>query len=101
MRFYDPLLPQCANHAHVTRKGNPSWLSSVRSVEGAKPSTEVVVPQADSLVGGGVSLDRLDHLLHQHYYQRFFCCFVGPVDPFLGVICRRVPTVAGSLLEAQ
>ena len=58
----------------------------------------VIVPKADSLVGGGVSLDRLDRLLHQHCYQRFL---VGSVDSFLGVICRHVPTVCGSLLEAQ
>ena len=80
------------------RKGNHSWFSSVRSVEAANSSSEVVVSQADSLVGGGVSLDRLDRLLHQHCYQRFL---VGSVDSFLGVICRHVPTVCGSLLEAQ
>src|SRR5438105_15854946 len=31
----------------------------------------------------------------------FFCCFVASVDSFLQDICRHVPTVAGSLLEAQ
>src|SRR5437016_14050728 len=35
------------------RKGNHSWFSSVRSVEAANSSSEVVVSQADSLVGGG------------------------------------------------
>ena len=34
------------------------------SVQPAKPSSEVVVPKADSLVGPDVSLNRLDHLLH-------------------------------------
>ena len=32
------------------RKGNHSWFSSVRSVEAAKSSSEVVVSKADSLV---------------------------------------------------
>jgi hypothetical protein len=31
------------------------------------PPSEVAVPKADFLVGGGVSLDRLDHLLHKHH----------------------------------
>jgi len=38
-------------------------IGSVRSVQAAKSSSEVVVPKADSLVGGRVSLDLLDHLL--------------------------------------
>src|SRR6266567_708352 len=80
------------------RKGDHSRISSVRPVEAANSSSEVVVSQADSLVGGGVSVDRLDRLLHKHCYQRFL---VGSVDSFLGVICRHVPTVCGSLLEAQ
>jgi len=44
------------------------WLSSVRSVQAAKPSSEVAVPKADSLVGGGVLLDRLDRLLYKQLY---------------------------------
>ena len=75
--------------------------SSVRSVQAAKPSSEVVVPKTDSLVGGTVSLDRLDRLLHRQHYQKFFCCFVASVDPFRVVVCRHVPSVAGSVLEAQ
>jgi len=56
---------------------------------------EVVVPKADSLVGGGVSLDRLDRLLHKRHHQKFPCCFVAFVDPFRVVVCRHVPTEIG------
>src|SRR5207244_1464272 len=63
-------------------KGDHARISSVRSVEAANSSSEVVVSQADSLVGGGVSLDRLDRLLHKHHYEKFCCCFVASVDPF-------------------
>ena len=83
------------------RKGDHSWLSSVRLVQAAKPSSEVVVPKVDSLVSVGLCLDRPDPLLHQHCYQRFFCCIVGPIGSFLCVVSRHVPTVAGSFLEAQ
>jgi len=38
------------------RKGNHTWFSSVPAIEAAKPSSEVVVPKAVSLVGAGVSL---------------------------------------------
>ena len=48
----------------------------LRLVQAAKPASEVVVPKVDSLVGAGLCLDRLDPLLHQHCYQRFFCCIV-------------------------
>src|SRR6266550_2747398 len=82
-------------------KGDHSRISSVRSVEAAQSSSEVVVSQADSLVGGGVSLDRLDRLLHKHHYEKFCCCFVASVDPFRVVVCRHVPTDAGSALETQ
>ena len=68
------------------RKGNYSSASSVRSVQAAKPSSEVVVPEANSLVGARVSLDRLDHLLHKQHCEKFFCCFVSSVDSFLAVI---------------
>src|SRR5947209_406744 len=51
----------------ANRKGDHSRISSVRSVEAAESSSEVVVSQADSLVGGGVSVDRLDRLLHKHH----------------------------------
>jgi hypothetical protein len=61
----------------------------------------VVVQKAYSLLGAGVSLDRLDRLLHKRHYQKFRCCFVASVDSFLGVICRHVPTVVGSALETQ
>ena len=61
----------------------------------------VVVPKVDSLVGRDVSLDRLDHLLRKHLYEKFLCYFVASVESFLAVISRHVPTVAGSLLEAQ
>ena len=61
----------------------------------------VVVSKADSLVGCDVSLDRLAHLLRKHLYQEFLCCFVASVDSFLAVVCRHLPTVASSLLEAQ
>ncbi len=67
-------------------------------IEATESSSEVVVSQADSLVGGGVSLDRLDHLLNRHHYQKFFWRFITSVDSFLGVISRHVPTVAGSFL---
>ena len=50
------------------RKGNQSWFSSVHSVEAAQPSSEVVVPKADSLVGAGISLARLDRLLYKRRY---------------------------------
>src|SRR5215469_8681934 len=80
------------------RKGNHTWFSSVRSVQTAKASSEVVVPKADSLVGTDVSLDRLDRLLHNHQYQEFCCCFVASVDPFRVVVWRQVPAVAGSVL---
>src|SRR6266704_770687 len=83
------------------RKGNHSWFSSVRSVEAANSSSEVVVSQADSLVGGGVSLDRLDRLLHKHHYEKFCCCFVASVGSVVGIICRHVLIAAGFLLEAQ
>src|SRR6266705_3406898 len=82
-------------------KGDHPRISSVRSVEAANSSSEVVVLQADSLVGGGVSLDRLDRLLHKHHYEKFCCCFVASVDPFRVVVCRHVPTDAGSALETQ
>src|SRR5437588_2028862 len=49
-------------------KGDHSRISSVRSVEAANSSSEVVVPKTDSLVGAGVSLDRLDRLLHKRHY---------------------------------
>src|SRR5215472_4545364 len=49
-------LPWPGSH---NRKGDHSRASSVRSVQAAQPSSEVVVPKADSLVGAGVSLDRL------------------------------------------
>jgi hypothetical protein len=62
--------------------GNHTWFSSVRSVEAAKPSNEVVVPKAASLVGAGVSLDRLDRLLHKHHCQQFCCGFVASAGPF-------------------
>jgi len=61
----------------------------------------VAVPKADSLVGGGVLLDRLDRHLYKQLYETFFCCFVASVDRFRVVVCRHVPAVAGSLLEAQ
>src|SRR6266480_4067898 len=51
----------------ANRKGDHSRISSVRPVEAANSSSEVVVSQADSLVGGGVSVDRLDRLLHKHH----------------------------------
>src|SRR6266550_2970450 len=82
-------------------KGDHPRISSVRSVEAANSSSEVVVSQADSLVGGGVSLDRLDRLRHKHHYEKFCCCFVASVDPFRVVVCRHVPTDAGSALETQ
>src|SRR5437899_11274168 len=71
------------------RKGNHSWFSSVRSVEAANSSSEVVVSQADSLVGGGVSLDRPDRLLHQHCSQSLL---VGSVGSVLGVCLQPSPT---------
>jgi hypothetical protein len=35
------------------------------------------------------------------HLHKFFCRFVASVDSFLAVICRHIPTVARSLLEAQ
>ena len=80
-------------------KGDHARVSSVRSVQAAKASSEVVVPKADSLAGAGVSLDRLDRLLHKHRYQKFFWCFVASVDSFRVVVCRHVSTGAGSVLD--
>ena len=104
-RFLNSTLPRCRGWrpwpGSHNRKGSHSWFSSVRSVEAAKSSSEVVVPKADALVGARLSLDRLDHLLHQHHYQKFCCCFVASADPFRAVVCPHVPTVAGSVLETQ
>ena len=33
--------------------------------------------------------------------KNFSCCSVAAVDPFRAVVCRHVPTAAGSFLEAQ
>jgi hypothetical protein len=98
-------IPRCRGwrpwSGFVGCKGDHARVSSVRSVQAAKSSSQVVLPKADSLVGAGVSVDRLDRLLHKHHYQKICCCFVASVDPFRVVVCRHVPTVAGSVLEAQ
>src|SRR2546429_905998 len=77
-------------------KGDHARVSSVRSVEAANSSSEVVVPKADSLVDAGVSLDRLDPLLHKHHYKQFCCCFVASVGSLVGILCRHVLIAAGS-----
>src|SRR5215472_7099918 len=33
--------------------------------------------------------------------SKICCCFVASVDPLHVVVCRHVPTVAGSVLETQ
>ena len=52
----------------VIGERQPLVVSSVRSVQAAKPSSEVVVPKADSVVGARVSLGRLDRLLPKRRY---------------------------------
>lgn len=39
--------------------------------QSTKPSREVVVPKADSLVGASLSLDRLDPLLQFHHVYHY------------------------------
>src|SRR5215472_9584597 len=93
----EPNLKSSKRTTHLFRNYTPPPYGHHSASEAGKSHWR----EADSLMGAGVSLDRLDRLLHKRCYQKFCCCFVAAVDPFRVVVCRHVPAVAGSLLETE